>query len=329
MIEKPRPTPEQVDLVIYHASCQDGFFAAWAAWKRLGDQAKYVHCQYNWSPPEVTGKHVAIVDFSFRGEVLEEVLQDVESLIILDHHKSTKEDLEGHPNAVFDLEKSGAVLSWEFFHPEEPPPLPILFAQDRDLWKWELPNSKAFSAGMKLVPFKFEALEEGFQDLLGLINKGVAILEYEQKVVEMKAKHGVLVSFQGHSCWMVNYSGPFLISELGNALCEKDEVGLALIWFYNASKRGIGCSLRSNGEIDVSALAKKLGGGGHPKAAGFFWPSTSIEGLFEFIGDEKRQVEREKQVEESDRQFVRSRLFLLAYLGLFFAIQLIILAFIW
>ena len=28
-------------IVFYHAHCLDGYAAAWAAWKSLGDQAKY------------------------------------------------------------------------------------------------------------------------------------------------------------------------------------------------------------------------------------------------------------------------------------------------
>ena len=33
-------------LVIYHASCADGFGAAFAAWLKFGDDAEYVACSY-------------------------------------------------------------------------------------------------------------------------------------------------------------------------------------------------------------------------------------------------------------------------------------------
>jgi phosphoesterase RecJ-like protein len=36
-------------------------------------------------------------------------------------------------------------------------------------------------------------------------------------------------------------------------------------------------SLRSDGRVDVAAVAKRLGGGGHPRAAGFTWDGTRSE----------------------------------------------------
>lgn len=35
--------PEDIDLVIVHGHCPDGFGSAWAAWCALGDKAEYVH----------------------------------------------------------------------------------------------------------------------------------------------------------------------------------------------------------------------------------------------------------------------------------------------
>ena len=51
--------------VLYHANCYDGLGAAWAIRKQLGDTADYIPVQYGESPPDVTGKHVIIADFSF------------------------------------------------------------------------------------------------------------------------------------------------------------------------------------------------------------------------------------------------------------------------
>jgi nanoRNase/pAp phosphatase (c-di-AMP/oligoRNAs hydrolase) len=38
------------------------------------------------------------------------------------------------------------------------------------------------------------------------------------------------------------------------------------------------CSLRSNGDYDVSAIAKVFGGGGHKNAAGFEVPLSTLIG---------------------------------------------------
>ena len=38
--------PTSVDCVIYHADCTDGFGAAYAAWKQLGNRAEYHACKH-------------------------------------------------------------------------------------------------------------------------------------------------------------------------------------------------------------------------------------------------------------------------------------------
>ena len=62
------------NIVIYHASCADGFASAYAAWKRFGGEAEYISCQYNTHMhktgeglPDMSGADVYILDFSFPG----------------------------------------------------------------------------------------------------------------------------------------------------------------------------------------------------------------------------------------------------------------------
>lgn len=59
------------DLCIYHGpGCLDGFGAAWAVWSRWGDDVEYRAANYGQAPPDVTGKAVLIVDFSYPLETL-------------------------------------------------------------------------------------------------------------------------------------------------------------------------------------------------------------------------------------------------------------------
>ena len=57
--------PSTVNVVIYHANCNDGFGAAYGAWKLLGNRAEYFACKHGDAPPDVKGKRVVILDFSF------------------------------------------------------------------------------------------------------------------------------------------------------------------------------------------------------------------------------------------------------------------------
>ena len=80
--------PSSVNIVIYHADCTDGFGAAYSAWKLLGNRAEYYPCKHGTPPPDVTGKVVAILDFSFNNATTKQMIEDADKLIVIDHHKS-------------------------------------------------------------------------------------------------------------------------------------------------------------------------------------------------------------------------------------------------
>ena len=61
--------PNSVNVVIYHADCTDGMGAAYSAWKCLGNRAEYYPCKHGDNPPDVKGKNVVILDYSFSNEV--------------------------------------------------------------------------------------------------------------------------------------------------------------------------------------------------------------------------------------------------------------------
>ncbi len=111
---------------IFHANCADGFGAAWVVRKALGE-IDFHGAKYQEPPPDVTGKDVVMVDFSYKRPVLLEMAEKANSILILDHHKTAVEDLIDLPanvTAKFDMGRSGAMLTWEHFFPgEAPPPL--------------------------------------------------------------------------------------------------------------------------------------------------------------------------------------------------------------
>lgn len=289
------PEPREVDLVLYHASCTDGFTAAWAAWHRLKEEpheVEYIAVQYGQDPPDVAGRKVALVDFCYDRDVLQEMAEKADALVVLDHHKTAQDQLKGLSYAKFDMEKSGAVMSWEFFHPQRNVPRHVLYVQDYDLWQWKLGMSKEFSAGLALTEFDFEKWEEAMlhKPTPDFIQDGTAIRRYVDNQTKRLAKHAVLVEINGQQMWMTNSSN--YQSEIGDILSNReDEVGVALIWFYHNQDRVLVCSLRSRkGGVDVGKFAadlkdtnpRVLSGGGHAGAGGFVWNGT-IEELVTFV----------------------------------------------
>lgn len=153
---------------IYYAECADGLGAAWAVHHALGQDVEFVAAKYGDDPPTgVEGRDVLIVDFSYPLPVLHAMAKEARSVLVLDHHKTAQEDLvklsppsdgrrritdffgwlhwlntihtmpeTGTIAAIFDPNRSGAGLAWDYLYPGTPRPFIIDLIEDRDLWKF-------------------------------------------------------------------------------------------------------------------------------------------------------------------------------------------------
>lgn len=293
------------DIVIYHAECADGFGAAWACWMRWRDACQYVAAGYGQTPPDVTGKHVLIVDFSYKHDVLRAMGKQARSIIVLDHHKTARVDLDdwviddvagsfwagddplrdvqrndeyiGQPiAALFDMDKSGARMAWEFCHEGEPPLL-LRMIEDRDLWRFTMEDTKPFALWLRAEPFGFDRFElvaqqlEDGRDAHEIMTEARAMQRFFDAKVKELASFSALISLGDSVGVMVNCP-PMFASEVGHELLDKfPNARFSASYFDSASKRM--WSLRSRDDrADVSAIAASFGGGGHRNAAGFSTP---------------------------------------------------------
>lgn len=252
------------DLILYHAECTDGFAAAWAIWKRF-PTAEFLPVDHGQPLPiDCTGRKVVIVDFSYSRPVLEQMAKVTASLQVLDHHITAKEALDGLPYAHIDLEKSGAVLAWEWAH-GTPPPWLLQYVQDKDLWAWKLPGSREISAGLNSYPYDFKVWDSLKQEALE--QEGRAILRFEHQLVKKILRQAVMVRFDGVTVPCVQSA--ILTSQIGEQLSPGHP--FCLVWHDRNGQRYF--SLRSQqGAADVAKIAVKYGGGGHTHAAGFSVP---------------------------------------------------------
>lgn len=274
-------------LCIYHRGCADGFGAAWAVWKALGDGVALHPGVYGAPPPDVTGRDVILVDFSYKRPVMEAMCQSAASITVLDHHKTAAEDLDGLGDGpgiaipVFvriDMEKSGAVLAWEHFHPGKETPRLLQHVQDRDLWRFALPNTREILACLFSHPFDFDQwdrlADEIERDPTTILIEGAAIeRKLHKDIAELVSTSTRIMTIGGYRVPVANL--PFtLASDAGNLLCQRSADGGAPLFagIYYDRPFGRTFSLRSVGDFDVSEIAKKYGGGGHKNAAGFRVP---------------------------------------------------------
>ncbi len=273
---------------ILHHNDPDGFGAAYAAFKALGsDNIEYISVDYGKPRPELEdGSNVYILDFSYPRSDLDKLVARMKSVLVIDHHKSAMLDLEGHPNAIFDMNKSGAGLAWDYFHPNTPRPDYINYIEDADLWRFALPESKAVKNSLYQEDLTLEAFIAGAEkSIADRIAEGRVI----QKVIDHNLQMGfdVMHTLAIDEFTMLAVNSCLHMSEFGNALFTKflkeknaDFAGT----YYRYTPNTYKFSLRSVGDFDVSVICKRFGGGGHKNAAGFELPVDKFNGVFILSG---------------------------------------------
>ena len=308
MKTKTLPSDGKSVTVIYHASCYDGFCAAWLLHLVYPD-ADFVPMQYGGEYPvdfydKILGRNVFIVDFSFGRLVMDELIKNAQSLVCLDHHKTAEEALAGLPGCEFDMYRSGAQMVWDYLADNLGETWKLLLGElfdvdtmhetsdgsdyrhwlveytaDRDLWKWELYESRNVNAAIRLVEFDFEkwdTMAAGTANSHSLVVVGQTVSTYLARRAEGAVKNAKMVNvFPWHkvgkqisvlSVPCVNVTDPNVISDVGHLLAKEYD-GIGMTYFFDGTQFVF--SLRSIGDIDVGKIAHSFGGGGHKNAAGF------------------------------------------------------------
>lgn len=283
-------------IVIYHGNCADGFSAAWAIWTLHPDWEFYAG-EYQKAPTDVTGRDVIMVDFSYKRPVIDAMALSARSILILDHHKSAADDLCGFPlppvaqeydadalahfaheqgwpvavYALFDMDRSGAGITWDYFHSGEERPALLNHVEDRDLWRFALRGTREIQAALFSYPYEFvrwEGLMRG-DTVAALFTEGMAIeRKHHKDIAELLKTVTRTMTIGGHDVPVANL--PYtMTSDAGHLLAQ----GKPFAACYWDTPEGRVFSLRSTDDgLDVQAIAKEYGGGGHIRASGFKVP---------------------------------------------------------
>ncbi|HRH18663.1 MAG TPA: DHHA1 domain-containing protein, partial [Aquabacterium sp.] len=180
---------------------------------------------------------------------------------------------------TLDNNNSGARLAWDFFHPDTPPPMVIKHIDDRDRWQFKMRGSREIHLALQSeLPWTFEKWAQLTHpdNYDSLYSAGATLLKDQTQKVAHSAKKATPVKipvtlpdlFEGACVEGLVVNTPTFISEVGHELAVKSGT-FGLVWYYDGESGRANCSLRSNGDYDVSAIAKLFGGGGHLNASGF------------------------------------------------------------
>jgi hypothetical protein len=295
------------DVVLYHGNCQDGFTAAWCVYRSLGMDPDYRPVYHGQSPrvEDFMDKDVLFVDFTYKAPMMKAIGAVARSIVVLDHHASAEMDLAefdsfdvGDPNSFaraldsaqsekqetevpiiltgFDMKRSGAMLAWDFFNPGIEAPFLVSIVQDRDLWKFELSGSKAISMWLFSFDYSFgvwdaaSAQLDTTQGRLEARHAGEAIERKHMKDIrELLQQTQFVATIGGYqvSCANMPYT---MASDAAGLMAQQDPDQFAAT--FHLDSNGVAkFSLRSvkGSGMDVSKIAARFGGGGHPNASGF------------------------------------------------------------
>ena len=219
---------------------------------------------------------VLLVDFALPEDQMRTLISVCDKVVVLDHHISTYNMLSkladeyNNFEYVYDVNKAGCQITWEYFH-DIPIPDFLNYIADRDLWTWKLDNSKEINNAI------FNLYKRTFEDFYILMNVdlkyltdvGSILINHDNKTIDYLAYLAVKCTFDNKYTVMVAESS-ILRSELGNKLANMDTIDFSIVWRYDFNSNEYWLSLRvgDNSDTDVSKIASKFGGGGHKKASG-------------------------------------------------------------
>jgi len=286
---------DEIDCIIYHDPCQDGFSSAWIAYYYFIQKNKEIKL----IPKRINDDHIDEELYKDKNVLMVDIVTDdfitikekAKNLVILDHHKTNKDKLNGIEYAYFDMNKSGTGLAWEYFYDEQELPKFLACVQDRDIWTWKIPESRAFCDGLYNMLF----LESNDDDTYDMVLKkrlniytelyenpnkfqyyydiGVLLDKIKMSKIKSMVRNVELftVDIPEHTelkAAFFNCTHDFA-SDLGSYAVNNTEADFAVMWRYSHDEDEYFYSLRSiDSKPDVSKICKLFGGGGHRNAAG-------------------------------------------------------------
>jgi len=200
-------------------------------------------------------------------------LNDIAShFVILDHHETSREALINLDFATFDMNKSGCVMVWDFFFPNDNIPDFLRYIGLRDIWKHkDVPDALYFTTAFPGIQ-TFEEYNKYYIDsnlVSETVKNGSIQHDYMMGIVKQVSSRPYSCVWHNHPTKVVNIGYP-LSSNVGDWLSTIDPDCVVLLWTKQIGEPYI-YSLRSNSENgpNVSTIAKIYGGGGHIHASGF------------------------------------------------------------
>lgn len=305
-LEQNQPQKNAELVIFYHARCDDGFGARWAAHQRLSKESFNVtyipleHGPSTFNYDTIRNKHVFYVDYCPHKQTFDMVKSIAASVVVIDHHQTARDVLKDECDGVhlFSNDFSGAYLSWVYFSDNDDTFIPKILRHisDNDLWKHEIEGTKEFAAYLRLVNAA-DYTTEYFDQLNGMITAitsplqnatflnpyyvGSKILAQQEEQVAEVMNSAFEYTFPTGEKGKAAYCNiASITSRLGEELAKSSGT-FGLVVKVDRTSQLIKCSLRSVGDnCDVAKLAEQYGGGGHKNASGLAVTFEQLDAIY-------------------------------------------------
>jgi oligoribonuclease NrnB/cAMP/cGMP phosphodiesterase (DHH superfamily) len=280
--------------IIYHDADLDGKCSGAIVeyyYKLLKRENEVLYTPYNYE--KLTESHIKftkendtvyMVDVSFQPFSLMETLnRNCNNFIWIDHHISAIKSLEKSEEKIKGKRVDGIAacrLTWKYLFPNEEEPIIVEKLGKYDVF--DLADSDVFPVqyycrSKELDPMispierwiSLFKIKEDSEEYKKIVETGSEIYEYEvQRMREYAKKHIFIGTFEGYNVLFCNCgnSNSLMFHNIENRKSFDFCVCFSMVR-RNKYSVSLYCDWESS--IDLSLIAKKYGGGGHKKAAGF------------------------------------------------------------
>ena len=222
---------------------------------------------------------VYIVDFSLQAEQWSELLEITKNVIWIDHHKTAMENPEfpHHLKGYRINGIAGAALTWKYFMEDAMPPLAVRLVADYDVWTFAYGDeTRYFQQGMYAQKGRNKPNSELWENLLSedsfeyvrkIVDEGKIIHKYNTIQDESSVKHeAILIWYRGMRLYTL--CNRRRTSMVFDSIDKRQYDGLAVFFFIAKEQKWKISFYTPHDHIDMTPLAKELGGGGHRNACG-------------------------------------------------------------
>lgn len=273
-------------ITLYHNADLDGFCSG-AIVKIANPDTELYGINYGDEVPWglIEDKEVFMVDFSMQPwENMAKLDKLATKITWIDHHKTAideyeanKVDLTKEWTTVLDTKKAACELCWHHFNDKSMPSAVKLLGR-YDVWDLDFDECVLpFQMGMRLDNWNPDS-PKAISCWVNLINDskywlkfheyGETVLQYQKQVNEKMMSASFETEFEGLKFLVCNQG--FTNSQLFDSKFDPNKHDAVMAIFYKGPEKGWTISLYSpNQKHNLSLIAKKMGGGGHPCACGF------------------------------------------------------------